>query len=215
MVGYLRILCGCSALCISIIAGAITPDVDDFTVWTVSPDTIAVDDTVNEQQHELIFGPSIIDPATMHAFVAQHNPDFPLEIAEAFYRLGALYGIRGDVALCQSIIETGWFLFGGGTAVTPDQHNYCGMGVTSLGVKGSCFDTVDDGVRAQLQHIYAYATRQPLPEGETLVDPRFSLVNRGVATTWHDLSNRWAMNPDYGRHILDIYARLVEFSLSR
>ena len=128
-----------------------------------------------------IVGEAKVSPEDMCEFVRQHNPDFPLEIAEAYYEIGSRYGIRGDVALCQAIIETGWFKFQDGTAVTPDQYNFCGLGVTRLGVKGNAFSSIQEGVTAQIQHLYAYATRKSLPDGEELVDARFTLVSRGCA----------------------------------
>lgn len=157
-----------------------------------------------------ILGPTEVSPDRMWAFVAAVNPDFPPAIAHAYYEIGRRYGIRGDVALCQSIIETGWFLFTGGTAVTPDQHNYCGLGVTQRGVKGHIFDTIEDGVTAQMQHLYAYATRLALPRGERVIDPRFSLVSRGVAPTWQSLNRRWAANDRYGESILALFRRLLD-----
>lgn len=159
-----------------------------------------------------ILGPAEIDSRSICAFIWQNNPDFPKEIAESYLKIGEIYGIRGDIAICQAIIETGWFKFADGTAVTPDQHNYCGLGVTHRGVKGASFDSIDDGVRAHLQHLYAYASTKSLPKGEPLLDPRFSLVMRGVARTWHELSNRWAMNPNYGKQIYDLYQRLLQHS---
>ncbi len=153
----------------------------------------------------------IRDPERIAAFVRRNNKDFPVEIAEAYIRVGDRYGIRGDIALCQAIIETGWFRFADGTAVTPDQHNYCGMGVTSRGMKGCSFETIDDGATAHIQHLYAYACRTPLPQGEQLLDPRFKLVSRGVAPNWTDLSNRWAMNPNYGNQILRLYNQLQTY----
>lgn len=156
-----------------------------------------------------IFGTAQIDAAQMTEWVRRRNPDFDPAIAEAFIEVGNVYGIRGDIALCQSIIETGWFLFGGGTAVTPDQHNYCGLGVTQKGVKGAAFDTVRDGVTAQLQHLYAYAASTPLPGGETVIDPRFDMVPRGCAPSWEDLNLRWAMNDAYGESILAVYAAMT------
>lgn len=161
-----------------------------------------------ELSPESILGEPQIDARTLWLFVRRHNTDFPIEIAEAFLTIGRSYGIRGDVALCQAIIETGWFRFADGTAVTPDQHNYCGLGVTGRGQRGASFETIEDGVRAHLQHLYAYASTAPLPSGEPLLDPRFSLVKRGVASSWHDLSNRWAMNPNYGHQILTLYSQL-------
>ena len=59
------------------------------------------------------------DAELMYRYVASRNPDFPREIAQAFYDIGELYGIRGDIAICQAIIETGWFRFDNGTAVSP------------------------------------------------------------------------------------------------
>lgn len=156
-----------------------------------------------------ILGPTEVSADRMWAFVAAVNPDFRPDIARAFYEIGRRYGIRGDVALCQAVIETGWFRFTGGTAVTPDQHNYCGLGVTKLGMKGHAFDSVEDGVTAHMQHLYAYATRRPLPKGEKVIDPRFSLVKRGIATSWTDLNRRWAANDRYGESILALFERLL------
>lgn len=160
------------------------------------------------QAQTAINGEAQVDAATMTAFVRRHNPDFNPEIASAFIEVGARYGIRGDIALCQAILETGWFRYEGGTKVTPDMHNYCGLGVTSLGVKGCSFSSVEEGVSAMFQHLYAYCCTDPLPEGENEIDPRFRLVSRGCATTWESLSGRWAMNPVYGDNILKLYAQL-------
>lgn len=156
-----------------------------------------------------IAGSHRVDAATLTRFVQRHNPAFDPAIAEAFISVGTRYGIRGDVALCQAILETGWFKYEGGTAVTPEMHNYCGLGVTRLGLKGCEFETVEQGVAAMLQHLYAYCCTDPLPEGEELLDPRFALVARGCAATWEDLSGRWAMNPAYGTNILSIYSSLL------
>ena len=76
-------------------------------------------------------------PRHMARFVLRHNPDFDPQIAREFIRAGSRYGIRGDIAFCQAIVETGWFKYTGGTAVTADSHNYCGLGVTSKGRKGA------------------------------------------------------------------------------
>lgn len=194
-------------------AGTAWEDDDTYEVWElVYPDggsdkAPMVEMDTSEMS---ILGKNHVDAHTMWRFVRDRNEDFPLEIAEAYIEIGTKYGIRGDVALCQAIVETGWFKFADGTAVTPDQHNYCGLGVTKRGLKGHSFDSIEEGVTAQLQHLYAYATSAPLPRGERMVDPRFRLVSRGCAGTWHELSNKWAMNGNYGKQIMDVYARMVE-----
>ncbi len=148
----------------------------------------------------------------LSAFVQRHNPDFDPEIAQCFVTIGDKYGIRGDVALCQAIVETGWFLYKGGTAVDAGCHNYCGLGVTSKGKRGAGFKTVEEGVTAHIQHLYAYCTTDELPDGEKRIDPRFAMVNRGCAQRWHDLNGRWAMNNRYSTAILSVYASLAEFA---
>lgn len=163
--------------------------------------------------HTSIQGRSVVDYKNMVEFVKHKSPyakDIE-EIAKAFINVGEKYNIRGDIAFCQSIIETGWFKFDGGTTVTPDQHNYCGLGVVSKGVKGNSFNTVDSGVTAQIQHLFAYACKDPIPNSEFMIDPRFKYVSRGVAPHWEDLSNRWAMNANYGNHILAMYEQLKNF----
>lgn len=159
-----------------------------------------------------ILGNAQLDIEQMYRFVKSRNKDFPRAIAEAFYKIGNIYGIRGDIALCQSILETGWFMFTGGTAVKPNQHNYCGLGVTKLGMKGHAFKSIEEGVRAQIQHLYAYACTHSLPKGEKLIDPRFSMVRRGIAPTWADLNRKWAANDHYASRIMDLYSQMANFS---
>lgn len=158
----------------------------------------------------MILGEPTVDAETMWRFVNKVNPDFPIEIARAYIEVGRRYGIRGDIALCQAVIETGWFRFADGTAVRPEQHNYCGLGVEKRGMTGCSFSSIEEGVTAQLQHLYAYAADTPLPDGEKMVDPRFKLVKRGCAQSWHDLSGRWAMNDRYGTQILSLYQRMLD-----
>jgi len=212
---------------------AVEADDDEFSIWEpdyssshghLDGDTAATFNTFNSAVNPAskiqsigdislspIFGePAITDAEVLCRFVRRYNKEFPIEVAEAFLTVGSRYGIRGDVALCQAIIETGWFRFADGTAVRPYQHNYCGLGVTECGKEGNSFETVEQGVTAQMQHLYAYACKKPLPEGEQLLDPRFSLVTRGIAPNWNDLSNRWAMNPNYGNQILQLYQQLLE-----
>ena len=102
-----------------------------------------------------------------------------LELAQLFLEEGATEGIRGDIAFCQSIKETGWFRFGG--QVLPEQNNFAGIGATNNSPvgKGAWFESARLGVRAQIQHLKAYANDEALVN--ECVDPRFGLVTRGAA----------------------------------
>lgn len=131
-------------------------------------------------------------------YILANNSAFDVEIAKAFFKLAPKYGIDPVMAISQSILETGWFKYVG-SAVTAEQHNYCGLGVTSNGVAGGAFDTIEDGVTAQLQHLFAYGSKDALPNDETVLDPRFKYVTRGIAPYWQNLAGRWAV-PGYDKN---------------
>ncbi len=130
-----------------------------------------------------------------------------LEFAEIFLEEGRMEGVRGDIAFCQSMHETGWLNFGG--QVLPEQHNYAGIGATNNSPvgKGAWFTDEREGIRAQIQHLKAYASKEPLVND--CVDPRFNLVTRGIAPYWTDLNGRWAVpGTTYGQKILALYEEL-------
>ncbi|MCH3959040.1 MAG: glucosaminidase domain-containing protein [Selenomonas sp.] len=134
----------------------------------------------------------------------------PQELVSYYYEEGSREGIRPDVAFAQALKETGFFRYGG--TVTPDQNNYCGLGTTSSQVKGAYFDSAKLGVRAQIQHLLAYAsTRRP---AEPVVDPRYSLVRSSYGSqtlgTWDDLNGRWAVpGYSYGQSIMSIFRAML------
>lgn len=99
------------------------------------------------------------------------------ELAQMFLTEGAAEGVRGDVAFAQSLKETGFFKYGG--IVLPGQNNYAGIGALNGNGTGQAatFPTPLIGVRAQIQHLKAYASTDPLKQA--CVDPRFALVTRG------------------------------------
>lgn len=131
-------------------------------------------------------------------YILANNSSFDIDIAKTFYKLAPKYGIDPTWAISQSILETGWFRYQG-SAVKPEHHNYCGLGVTSTGITGGIFNTIADGVTAQLQHLFAYGCKDALPSNETLLDPRFKYVTRGIAPNWEQLAGRWAV-PGYDKN---------------
>ncbi len=119
----------------------------------------------------------------MQAYIKKVNPNVPQSVIDMIpYYLseGQAEGIRGDIAFAQSCLETGNFTFHD-SAVTLDQNNFCGLGVIENRMKGASFDTPQLGIRAQIQHLKAYANNEPLRNA--CIDPRFHLVTRGAAPT--------------------------------
>ena len=128
------------------------------------------------------------------------------KIVKYFYEEGAAEGVRGDVALAQSIHETGCFQFGGD--VIPQQYNFAGIGTTGGGVRGNYFANARIGVRAQIQHLKAYASTLPL--NRTCVDPRFRLVTRGRAPTIRGLSGTWAIDSSYAQSLVNYLNEMLK-----
>lgn len=116
-------------------------------------------------------------------------------------------GVRAEVVFCQAMKETGWLGFGGD--VEPDQCNFAGLGATGGGADGATFKDVRTGIRAQVQHLKAYASTEPLVN--KCVDPRFDFVTRGCAPYLTGLNGRWAVpGTTYGQDIAAMIERLYD-----
>jgi len=120
----------------------------------------------------------------------------------------AIEGVNYDIAFCQMCLETGFLQFDGD--VRPEQNNFGGIGAIGNGIRGDSFSDRRIGIRAQVQHLKAYATTKPLVQ--PLVDPRFSLIKRGTAPLLGQLSGKWAEDPNYDKKILAILRRLYQLS---
>ncbi|MNJ90044.1 Sporulation-specific N-acetylmuramoyl-L-alanine amidase [compost metagenome] len=173
----------------------------------------------------------VIDGDVIDKFIKTKNPAAP-SVGKYYIEIGNKLGIRGDIAVCQAIKETGWFKFGGDVKLS--QNNFCGLGTTGGGVAGASFKTIEDGVMAQLQHLWAYTTTKALPNGITVIDPRFKLVQSLNKNTkyFEELGGQWAVpgfdktkyasfdaaykaKETYGQQIIDIYNTLVAFAATQ
>lgn len=178
-----------------------------FVVW---PAKIAKE---NDKYAVTIMGEAVVGQQQMIDFILSRNPNPKLScsleaLVAAYYDEAPAEGIRPDVALCQAIKETGFFAYGGD--VDPKQNNYCGLGATGNKEPGYTFATAQEGVRAHIQHLEAYAANRDT--ARPLVDPRYEiLVTRyphyhGAAVYWSDLNGRWAVpGTYYGQDIIQLW----------
>ncbi|MEM9090757.1 MAG: N-acetylmuramoyl-L-alanine amidase [Cyanobacteria bacterium P01_F01_bin.53] len=125
-------------------------------------------------------------------------PDLP----KIYREEATIEGVDYDIAFCQMCLETNFLRFPG--TVRPSQNNFANLadGAGNL----ATFPSARIGVRAQIQHLKAYASTEPLAREK--VDPRFDFVRRGVAPLVGQLSNLWAADPQYGEKILAQLAEL-------
>lgn len=164
-----------------------------------------------------IMGTARVTEEEIADYIIRKNPStasFAAELAKGYIEEGNKEGVRGDVAAAQSMIETGNFTFAG-SAVTLDQNNFCGMGVTARGMKGNSFKTIRDGIRAQIQHLKAYATADSLKED--CIDPRYRWVEKGCAPYVEWLGQKenpkgkgWAAGENYGTKIKSVLSAMMK-----
>lgn len=163
-----------------------------------------------------IFGDAVAMKEQAVRFIKANNPK-PLlacsveNIVDLYWQEAKREGVRPDIALCQALVETGFFKYGGD--VNYKQNNYCGLGTVGKGVKGAYFKTPLIGVRAHIQHLLAYSeVKRPTTP---IVDPRYELahnirVKQGVVDTWYGLNGTWAMGSNYCEKIMVKYQAMLK-----
>jgi hypothetical protein len=156
-----------------------------------------------------IMGKSVLTKEQMEKHLYKVNPKAPSDVVKLFLHFGELEGVRGDVAFCQSVLETNYFRWGGDAK--PEWHNPAGLGVTGVPNAGERFNSWNEGIIAQVQHLKAYASKEPL--NTKLIDNRFKLVQRGIAPTLYDLQGRWATGANYAEKIIRIYKEVEKIKV--
>ncbi len=155
-----------------------------------------------------IMGKGKLTVGALAAFLHNNNPNVPLtrakKIARIYMQEAKAEGVNYDIAFSQMCLETGFLRFGG--SVLPGQYNFCGLGVLNQKTRGFSFGDIRLGIRAHIQHLKAYASRQTLRK--TLVDPRFRFVRRGSIRTIDGLSGQWASDKNYGKKIRFLLLRM-------
>lgn len=191
-------------------------DLRDYNVsvgWDATQRTVTLKTTnalpVCADQLDRIMGKGITSDVQLLMFLKGNNENATelYKDLPRFYREeAAIEGVNHDVAFCQMCLETSYLTFPGD--LRPESNNFGGIGLT--GVEGSdiVFNDPRIGVRAQIQHLKAYASTEPLVQ--EIVDPRFRFVRRGIAPLISQLSRRWDPDPLYGEKITAILRRLYE-----
>lgn len=169
-----------------------------------------------------IMGSSVATVEQMTAYIKAKNPTVAQSVIDMlpyYISEGKAEGVRGDIAFAQSCLETGNFKFEN-TAVTLAQNNFCGMGVTSKGKTGNSFDTPQLGIRAQIQHLKAYASTEALVN--VCIDPRYRYVTKGSAEYVEWLGQKenpngkgWATGKGYGDKIIRILNALISTAVTK
>ncbi len=147
----------------------------------------------------------------MTVFLNKNNSkaltQFP-NLPQIYLQEAAAESVNHDLAFCQMCLETNFLNFGG--SVKPEQFNFADMGVISTTSAGLSFPDARTGVRAQIQHLKAYGSTEPINQPLVKENVRFKFVKRGVALTVNELVGRWNSDPQYAQKILNTIRLLYE-----
>lgn len=145
-------------------------------------------------------------------YAATDAPDIRT-FCQIYYDEATKEGVDPALAFTQSMKETGFLKFTGQVKI--EQFNFAGMGVTDASTNGDSYQNVREGIRAHVQHLKAYAVKNPA-FANPVVDKRYSswfAANRsGTAPyiEWLGISENpsgfgWATEKGYGYSILNDY----------
>jgi len=217
---YSALITGILCLFILSACAGVPPQWPDSDPVIESPAPVVPEKPVERPRPpENIMGKGLVTGEKLALFLISNNakadPAFARYLAGLYIEEAADEDVNHDVAFAQMCLETGSLKYGG--LVTPDMNNFCGLGSTgAIGPdgrpeRGNAFPDPRTGVRAHIQHLKAYASKEPL--NNDLVDPRYSYVKLGVSPTIHGLAGRWAADPYYSKKIAALLKQLYELAL--
>lgn len=189
-----------------------------------NPDTEETQETIADGQYP-IMGSSDVTVQEMVDYFNASGEEYPAEelseggadsietFCQMYYDEATAEGVRPEVAFAQTMKETGFLQYGGDASI--EQFNFAGLGTTGNGVPGNSYPDVQTGIRAQIQHLKAYATSDSL--NQECVDDRYEYVKKGSAPYVQWLGQQenpegvgWATGDNYGYDIVGMIEDMVE-----
>ena len=188
-----------------------------------NPDMAEAQETIADGQYP-IMGSSDITVQEMVDYFNASGEVYPAEelseggadsietFCQMYYDEATAEGVRPEVAFAQTMKETGFLQYGGDASI--EQFNFAGLGTTGNGVPGNSYPDVQTGIRAQIQHLKAYATADAL--NQECVDDRYEYVKKGSAPYVQWLGQQenpeglgWATGDNYGYDIVGMIEEMM------
>ena len=189
-----------------------------------NPDTEETQEAIADGQYP-IMGSSDVTVQEMVDYFNASGEAYPAEelseggadsietFCQMYYDEATAEGVRPEVAFAQTMKETGFLQYGGDASI--EQFNFAGLGTTGNGVPGNSYPDVQTGIRAQIQHLKAYATSDSL--NQDCVDDRYEYVKKGSAPYVQWLGQQenpeglgWATGDNYGYDIVGMIEDMTE-----
>lgn len=187
----------------------------DFQIsvgWdNVSRTAVLKSNRISPGQINRIMGFGLATEVQLMMFLRANNQEaltaFP-DIAKLYRDEANAEAVNYDIAFCQMCLETNFLQFN--RDIRPTQNNFGSLAAVGPDSDSASFACARIGVRAHVQHLKAYACREPLVR--EVVDPRFGFVTRGIAPEVDRLSGRWVVDLQYGVKIIALVRRLYEIA---
>jgi hypothetical protein len=179
--------------------------------WDKRHPTLMIDSRYRADLYpmKMIMGRGYAQYNHLSIFLKSHHSTymyrFP-EIIKLYLEEATIEGVNHDVAFCQMCLETDFLRFGG--VIKTKDNNFAGLATVGGSAEIAMFSSPRIGVRAHIQHLKAYGSREPLVQVK--VDPRFDLITRGIAPTLEQLSGRWSDDLHYGDRVSTLIQRLYQ-----
>jgi hypothetical protein len=129
-------------------------------------------------------------------------------IVESYILEANSENVNYEIAIAQMCYHTNFLRFKG-TFAKANSNNFFGLSSFNSYRVSYVFDSYKTGIRAHIQHLKGYATRDSLKN--ICVDPRYYKIEEeygwGSSPTIDGLSNKWA-GPDYADKIKYVLSRL-------
>lgn len=179
-----------------------------------------------------IMGTSAVNHSQLVRYYKANNPypefyeksDAPTieDFCRIYLEECAAEGVKAEVAFCQSMKETGFLRYDGDAKI--EQYNFAGLDTTGRQEDGSVdrgrtYSSVQEGIRAHVQRLKAYAVKGTTPESfaHPCIDSdkytpwwTSTIVGSAPCVEWLGKSQNpsgygWATDPDYGYSIINDY----------
>ena len=156
-----------------------------------------------------IMGQGLLTKNTIISYIISRNPSvnrsFLSYLIDCYFEEASAEGVNHDIAIAQMLHWTECLK----NQERVRTHNYGGLSAEGLNWDGS-FPDMTPGVRAHIQHLKGYASRQP--PYTALVDPTYSKIILGSASTFGELLTVWnPLSNVYRDSIYDILDTLYQF----
>jgi hypothetical protein len=161
---------------------------------------------------ETILSEGELSKDALVAFLLANNPNMNRNqagsIVDLYISEANAEGVNYEIAFAQMCYHTKYLSFKG-TFVPENSNNFFGLTSFNNYKRAYVFDSYQEGIRAHIQHLKGYATKEPL--NKVCVDPRYYKIEEeygwGSSPAIDGLSGKWA-GANYANNVKEMLIKM-------